>query len=236
MADKVEKAVAWAQHIAADPRHGYDQIMRWGPDYDCSSLVISAFEYGGIPVKTGGAVYTGNMRSVFLRHGFRDVTASVDLATGRGCVRGDVLLNEAKHTAIYLGNGAIVHASANEHYKATGGQPGDQTGGEICERSYYNSPWDCVLRYETVEDPAPAPAGDGIVLPILRKGDVRGEVFAMQSLLAGHGYNPGDIDSDFGARTHAALVQFQSDYLLDADGECGPITWSVLLHIGEAWA
>ena len=234
MVDKVEKAVAWAQHIAADPSHGYDQLMRWGPDYDCSSLVISAFEYGGIPVKTGGAVYTGNMRSVFLRHGFRDVTASVDLATGRGCVRGDVLLNEAKHTAIYLGNGAIVHASANEHYKATGGQTGDQTGGEICERSYYNSPWDCVLRYATVEDPAQAPTG-GMVLPILRKGSTRPEVTALQMLLKGHGYDPGEIDSDFGKLTRAALVQFQTDIGIDADGECGPITWGVLLHV-EGWS
>ena len=41
---------------------------------------------------------------------------------------GDVLLNEAHHTAMYIGNGQIVHASGNEHGGATGGLSGDQTG------------------------------------------------------------------------------------------------------------
>lgn len=225
----VEKAVSWAQHIAADPRHGYDQLMRWGPDYDCSSLVISAFEFAGVPVKTGGAVYTGNMKKVFLQHGFRDVTSSVDLATGRGCVRGDVLLNEVKHTALYLGDGRIVHASANENYKATGGQTGDQTGGEICERSYYNSPWDCILRYETVEDPQAEESMPD--MPILRKGSTAPQVYALQALLKGYGYDPGEVDGDFGKRTRAALVAYQTDMGVDADGECGPVTWGLLLHI-----
>ena len=40
---KTEKAVTWAIRIANDPAHGYDQDNRWGPDYDCSSLVISAW-------------------------------------------------------------------------------------------------------------------------------------------------------------------------------------------------
>ena len=41
--DVIESAAAYAQNIAADDSHGYDQAGRWGPDYDCSSLVISAF-------------------------------------------------------------------------------------------------------------------------------------------------------------------------------------------------
>ncbi|MFR8905050.1 MAG: hypothetical protein ACLVHS_14945 [Blautia wexlerae] len=43
---KTEKAVTWAIEIANDPAHGYDQDNRWGPDYDCSSLVISAWRTG----------------------------------------------------------------------------------------------------------------------------------------------------------------------------------------------
>ena len=42
---KTEKAVTWAIKIANDPAHGYDQDNRWGPDYDCSSLVISCLLY-----------------------------------------------------------------------------------------------------------------------------------------------------------------------------------------------
>ena len=84
-------AVAWALSIAADESHGYDQGSRWGPDYDCSSLVIQAYENAGVPVKTNGATYTGNMISVFTSCGFKDVTASINFATGSGLIQGDVL-------------------------------------------------------------------------------------------------------------------------------------------------
>ena len=66
--------------------------------------------------------------------------------------RGDVLLNHVHHTAMYIGNGQLVQASINEKGTATGGQSGDQKQlwgqrGEINIRSYYNYPWNCVLRY-----------------------------------------------------------------------------------------
>lgn len=145
----IEKAVTWAVQIAQDSSHGYDQIHRWGPDYDCSSLLISAWQQAGVPVKDAGATYTGNMFQAFLRCGFEDVTADVNLSTGAGLQRGDVLLNVRHHTAMCIGSGQIVHASINESGRATGGKTGDQTGREICVRSYYkySKGWDKVLRY-----------------------------------------------------------------------------------------
>lgn len=145
----IEKAVAWALQIAQDPAHGYDQTKRWGPDYDCSSLVISAWQQAGVLVKTAGATYTGNMAPAFLHCGFEDVTAEINLDTGAGLQRGDVLLNTQHHTAMYIGSGQIVHASINERGQANGGKTGDQTGREICVRSYYkySKGWDKVLRY-----------------------------------------------------------------------------------------
>ena len=125
---KTEKAVTWAIEIANDPAHGYDQDNRWGPDYDCSSLVISAWQQAGVPVKTKGATYTGNMKSVFLSCGFKDVTSKVNLSTGSGMKRGDVLLNIASHTVMHIGNGQVVSASKNENNGYHGGKPGDQSG------------------------------------------------------------------------------------------------------------
>ena len=140
----IESAVNWALSIANDNSHGYDQGNRWGPDYDCSSLVISAFKQAGVPLKS---TYTGNMLSDFLSNGFSNVTSSVNLQTGGGLLRGDVLLNVASHTAMFIGNGKVVQACSNENKGILGGKTGDQTGGEICTGSYYNFPWNFVLRY-----------------------------------------------------------------------------------------
>lgn len=144
----VENAVQWMEKTANDNSHGYDQIYRWGEkgDYDCSSAVITAYQQAGVPVKTNGATYTGNMYSVFTKCGFKDVTSSVNLATGAGMKRGDVLLNHVHHVAMHCGNGMEVEASINEFGGATGGRPGDQTGSEFLKKPYRNYPWNCVLR------------------------------------------------------------------------------------------
>ena len=158
---KIEKATQWMINLANDPKHGYDQDNRWGPDYDCSSAVISAWQAAGVPVKSKGASYTDNMKSVFISCGFKDVRSSINLSNGSGLKRGDVLLNTVTHTAMYIGNGQIVHASINENGTTTGGKTGDQTGKEICIRSYYNKNWDCVLRYMNDDSSVtPPPSGN----------------------------------------------------------------------------
>lgn len=147
---KTEKAIQQMEAWARADSHGYDQDYRWGEkgDYDCSSAIISAWENAGVPVKSKGATYTGDMRTVFLSCGFKDITNKVNVATGAGLIRGDVLLNTVHHTAMYCGNGKEVEASINEKGTAHGGKPGDQTGKEFLIRNYRNYPWDCILRYQ----------------------------------------------------------------------------------------
>ena len=140
----IEKAVNWIIGIANDNIHGYDQGSRWSPDYDCSSLVISAWKQAGVNLT---CTYTGNMYANMVNKGFSDITSQVNLATGSGLARGDVLLNVSSHTAMYIGNGQICEATGNENGGITGGQTGDQTGREICINSYRNYPWNYVLRY-----------------------------------------------------------------------------------------
>ena len=142
------------EDTAKDDRHGYCQTHRWGEDgdYDCSSAVYTAWEHAGIPVKTYsfekyGCAYTGVMLAVFKHFGFEDVTNKVNLATGAGLKRSDILLNDKHHVAMYCGNGMEVEASINEKGTATGGTPGDQTGKEFLIRAYRNYPWNHVLRY-----------------------------------------------------------------------------------------
>ena len=145
----IEKAVNWIIGIANDDTHGYDQGSRWSPDYDCSSLVISAWKQAGINLT---CTYTGNMYPNMVNKGFKDVTSQVNLATGGGLVRGDVLLNVSSHTAMYTGDGQICEATGNERGGIIGGQTGDQTGREICINNYRNYPWNYVLRYVSEND------------------------------------------------------------------------------------
>lgn len=147
----VRDAITWAIGIVEDPKHGYDQTNRWSPDYDCSSFVIMAYENAGIKVKSAGATYTKNMESGFTKCGFQNVASTVDLKTGKGLVRGDVLLKAGYHTALYIGNDKIAHASLNEHGQITGGKTGDQAN-EIRIQQYFFDNWDTVLRYEKAKE------------------------------------------------------------------------------------
>jgi len=136
----IENAISWAVSTANDNSHGYSQSGRWGPDYDCSSFVISAFKSAGVNV--GTATYTGNMRSQFTQHGFQWIPWS-RIGGVSNLQRGDILLNEKTHTEIYLGGNQNVGAHSNRGYPQTG----DQTGTEVSVSGYYFHPWDGVLRY-----------------------------------------------------------------------------------------
>lgn len=141
----IDTAVNFMIDVANDSSHGYSQANRWlDPDVDCSSLVILGYSHAGLQVKEKGATYTGNMRSAFTQCGF----TAIPFSTTMELVRGDVLLNEAHHTACYIGNNQMVQASISE----TGGiygKGGDQTGKEVYVGEYrnYSKGWDYVLRY-----------------------------------------------------------------------------------------
>ena len=228
MSAVVTEAVSWAVGIAQDDSHGYSQYKRWGPDYDCSSLVISAYEQAGVPVKEAGATYTANMRRAFEQCGF-----SVLLyRSGMTLVKGDILLNERRHTAMYIGDGRVVHASINEKGTITGGAPGDQTGKEICVRSFYTPSygWDYVLRCKESEV-----AKVNIEMPVLSYGAKCSEVGLIQTLLNSFGYVGKNnkkltVDSDWGINVDHAFEAFQKDLNLNVDKICGQKSWNALLH------
>lgn len=146
---KVEFAVQWAIMIANDDSHGYDQGNRWGPDYDCSSFVITAYETAGVPVRTNKATRTFDMQAVFLKTGFELVPGFSD-SNYSMLMRGDVLLSHG-HTEMYIGDGQLVGASINESGGTHGGKTGDQKGNEIHVHKYYKNGWYCAMRY-TVGD------------------------------------------------------------------------------------
>lgn len=236
----IEKAVTWAIGIANDNEHGYSQTTRWGPSYDCSSLIISAYEQAGVPVKTKGATYTGNMRKIFKESGFVEVT--------RPYRRGDVLLNEIHHTAMMISDTQIVHASTSNGTTDTR----DNSGNEIRTQSYYDYPWDCVLRYvgpdeETAADDGeqetPQESAEEYVtafVPWIKIGATGLQVELLQYALCRHGYLPANsrkkdkfFDGIFGEGTQAAIEQFQIDNNISPCeiGTLGPETIQALLGV-----
>ena len=64
-------------------------------------------------------------------------------------------------------------------------------------------------------------------LPILRRGSTGTNVKYLQDILNRLGYSV-VADSNFGAKTEAAVKKFQQDYGLVADGVVGAKTWSML--------
>ena len=233
---KAEQAVNIALAIANDDSHGYSQSVRWGPDYDCSSLVIHCYQEVGVPVKVNGATYTGNMLSAFLKSGFKLIDPDVD-----GLKPGDVLLNVQNHTAMYIGDNKIVQATIAEN-GTVHGQTGDQTGKEIAVYPYYNYPWDYYLRLMAEPDPEiPTDPNEFInygsnvwnetKMPLLKLGMYGPAVCAMQGALRYHGFLKSDkMTGGFGLDTFYALEDFQKKHKLEIDGECGPITWNELMN------
>ena len=137
----IEKAVKWAIGIANDKSHGYDQIKRNSPDFDCSSFVATALNYGGFAVPK--TAYTGNLLKYLLSVGFKQVSLSAKRE------RGDIFLTPYKHVVLCVDSVHIVHASINEKGTTKGGKTGDQTGKEICTRKFYTPRygWKYHLRY-----------------------------------------------------------------------------------------
>lgn len=197
-----DRFVEAALRIANDDSHGYDQTNRWGPDYDCSSLVYTAAYEAGYNVNRNNPRYTGTIRNDFTAVGFACMSFDGNLYD---LDPGDILLNEANHVAIALGNGMLVEASINEYGGVTGGRPGDQTGNEIHVGRVYNYPWQYVL----------VPPADYVDIPDFPTINHRGTIYE---------YHGGD-NQKFGIIHHGdgtiSIIDKQYKLALDVNGDIG---------------
>lgn len=195
----VEKYVSYMEKTAKDDSHGYAQDNRNGdPDYDCSSLTGKALNYAGFKVSATST--TKNLAGQLEKCGFEKVSAPFK--------RGDIHLKVGKHVAVSTDANHIVHASINEKGKTTNGKKGDQTGKEICIRSYYEykGGWDAHYRYvgsNSTTTPASTTASYKV-----------GSVYTLQTELKVRS-GPG---TNYAAKTHNQLTSSAKKADKDGDG------------------
>ena len=139
----ITTAVAYMKTIANDDSHGYDQDNRYGPDFDCSSLVAKALNEAGFNISIYS--WTGNLESQLIACGFKKCQ--------KPWKAGDIHLKSGYHVCMSIDANNIAEARINEFGGITGGQIGDQTGEEIMIRPYYeySGGWDCHYRYSANE-------------------------------------------------------------------------------------
>ena len=241
-----ERAAQIAVQIANDDRHGYSQANRYGTlesgDFDCSSLVIYCYhraflEAGISPTpQNAGASYTGNMLAGFTRCGFKAMRDN----NGAGLQVGDILLNEARHTAIVCSLNPVKVVNARGDID---GVAGDSTGSEIRIQNYWSYPWDFVLRYEpktaekevesgTESNTVGQQMADKIIanrrwptLKLYSKGEW---VKVLQAMLNAENNAGLKVDGEFGVFTYSAVNKFQTAHGLERDGIVGEKTWGEL--------
>lgn len=154
----IQKSINWMTAIAANDGYGYDQPGRttgwekWQADpnctdgcgsFDCSSFIGAALTVAGYFTKNPNFT-TSTMAGPLEQAGFTKVASSA--ASAEGLQPGDILLKPGDHTAMYIGDGKIVHASKNENGGASGGKVGDNNGKEVNVAQFYDGGWTSVYR------------------------------------------------------------------------------------------
>lgn len=217
-ADLAEKSAKACEAACNNPKIGYNQATR-NTLYnyaivkkfdlaaiedacacDCSSLMHVCAVAGGANLKYGiNGFWTGNMVSGFMASGDYEK------------------LTEAKYLTsdAYLKRGDILVRTSGHTAMAL--ENGSKAGGNATTTTTAQT----VAKNTTVNVT--------VTLPLLKKGAKGASVEVLQTLLEAKGFDPQGVDGDFGNNTLAALKSYQSKNGLEADGECGKLTWTMIL-------
>ena len=205
-----------------------EQTIKYGSRWighhvaDCSGLFSWAFK------QLGGYMYHGS-NTMWAKY----TVSSGKLKNGKRTDGGDLMPGTAvftdhegdkTHVGLYVGEGIVIEAA------------GTQQG--VIRSKVTNTKWTHwgILKGVTMnmtekpgEGQKPAEAR-----PTLRKGSGGDYVSLMQTMLVNRGYSLGNVDGIFGAKTDAAVREFQKANGLAVDGVCGPKTWAALDRVPEA--
>ena len=185
---------------------------KWYPNsptrfFDCRGFTRWCFAQVGITIDGAGATSQWNNAANWSEKG--DIK---DLPAGKVCC---VFMRDGtkmSHTGIHIGGGQIIHCS------------GEVKRGKTSDKGWTNY---AIPKGMEGDVPVPDPGTDR---PTLRRGSKGEYVTLLQTKLIQLGYDlsPYGADGSYGAKTEAAVRQFQTDSGLKADGICGKNTWAAL--------
>lgn len=171
--------------------------------FDCRGFTHWLLEQVGIDIEGSGATSQWNTASNWSKKG--------DIADMPDCVccvfkrSGKVM----QHTGMHIGGGMIIHCSSGVQY------------GKITDKGWTDYA---------------VPAGlyeEESTVVVLRKGSRGDAVKTLQEMLTKLGYSCGTIDGVYGTQTYAAVMAFQGDHGLEADGIAGEKTQTALAAAAE---
>lgn len=180
--------------------------------FDCRGFTYWCLLTGyGMKLQGGGCTSQWGYRSNWLQQGviqdMPDVVCCV-FQYNRG---------KYQHTGLHIGGGVIIHCAYND--------AGVQYG-NISDTAWTHYAIPAGL-YSAAEIAAAGKAADNVVFT-LRSGSKGDEVKKLQNALNAQGYDCGAADGIFGAKTEAAVRNFQSDHSLTVDGIAGKATQAAL--------
>ena len=140
-----------------------------------------------------------------------------------------------KHVGLCESWDGVTMVSIDGNTSAT--DSGSQDNGGMVNRRARNKKY-VVGAYRPNYTAAPAAlvkiSTTSVKAPILKKGVEHQGVKVLQAFLNAAGFNCGDVDGSFGAKTDTALRAFQKAAALTVDGSCGAKTWARILGVQEA--
>ena len=220
--DQSQRNTYWSQL----QKVGYDPSkITVACEADCSAGVIANVRATGYllnieALKNINASYTGNMRSGFKNAGFQVLTDSKYLTSPDYLLPGDILLNDAYHTATNIEKGRYATENTGNASKPVSSGTSSTS---IAERKsgYMFNP------------------------SIVRKGSKGTSVLLLQEILKARGFKGADgkelaLDRDAGNNTIYAINSYQTARRKQGvelgtngknDSSCGPKMWADLIAI-----
>lgn len=137
------------------------------------------------------------------------------------------------HVGLYIGDGKVIEASGTQAGVITTsvGLSKWVEWGELKGVDYGEAKAEKPVKQEVKKETA----GTGSGYPTLRNGSKGEYVSLLQTMLVNKGYDIGSygVDGSFGNSTMKAVMAFQRDSGLDADGIVGAKTWAALTANNE---